>query len=180
MATVNQGGECGSRTPTRRLSYASPQVGGKRKGIQEEGTERLTMRSIREADPGEPILSSSNVSGSANEWGEGEGGDSGDILVPYCVPRCVINALIDTRTSQHKCKHCTQHFHAICAFQYSQSHDVDDCGCERVLEQRWHKSDMVHEEGQGGQEEEIQKLPKGLSPPGDLIEEEVRVWFDGV
>eukprot|EP00873_Tetraselmis_striata_P002402 jgi/Tetstr1/422666/TSEL_013464.t1 len=50
-----------------------------------------------------------------------------------CVRPCGVRRLIEVGTSQHRCRSCGGHFHAMCAATVNGSEDVNDCGCNKNL-----------------------------------------------
>jgi len=87
------------------------------------------MQRIEEADP-------------ELEWEsggrDGEGGSDedevqhSDGLRDCCVPGCKVGTLIDSTRSQHRCRECQGHFHALCAYSINNSDDPIYCGCQQA------------------------------------------------
>ena len=133
--------------------------------------ERDRLPTIWDADP--------SISCDSDDDGDSRNDDEGDklgrsalsamepMVSLCCVPGCTIGA-IDIRTSQHRCRSCGGFFHALCAFKYSGSDDVTDCGCLS------RKHGSLQEVVQAGS-----PLPDTLHPPQDLPPQFIPAWLNG-
>ena len=188
-------GNAGAAGEGRRLSYGpSPGSGSgatsqsntrKRPAMDpspDSQDERLGMRSVRHTDPDIDVFGGSDEADDLltdEESGDGTAGLLGDPV--FCsVPDCKLNTTIDPRTSQHRCKHCGQHFHAMCAYASTQSDDPSDCGCEQRLEKA-HAPKTAAKPPAGAAELETAPVqsPPELQPPATLTDGERVAWRDG-
>eukprot|EP00873_Tetraselmis_striata_P044043 jgi/Tetstr1/464307/TSEL_009109.t1 len=76
-----------------------------------------------------------------------------------CVRPCGVRRLIEVGTSQHRCRSCGGHFHAMCAATVNGSEDVNDCGAPAFAARGWQ---MVCE---------VQSRPRDESTHPSLLDE---------
>eukprot|EP00873_Tetraselmis_striata_P002818 jgi/Tetstr1/423082/TSEL_013853.t1 len=48
------------------------------------------------------------------------------------VTGCKVGTLFDSTRSQHRCRECQGHFHALCAYSINTSDDPNYCGCQQA------------------------------------------------
>ena len=175
----------------KRLSYGSCEgepASAKRKTSStnlEEEEELITMGSILDTDPG-CVEAIDGEEEEDEEEDEGEEEPAHEFYTHCCVPVCLLGNLIDTRNSQHQCRTCGNYFHAPCAFAYSGSDDMSDCGCQKAVDQayesRMDKSKQATIEKADGKEEvgERVELHKWQEAPKGFNDLQRRVWLDSV
>eukprot|EP00873_Tetraselmis_striata_P015080 jgi/Tetstr1/435344/TSEL_024262.t1 len=144
-------------TPEVQAAAAPPHRSGRGRGkckLPADLDDDAFMRTAEEVDPDMPRDQAAE---------EDPPRDVPEGFTPCSVLPCRVGELIEAAKSQHRCRTCQGHFHAMCAAAANGSEDPNDCGCGKLATASPGKTTAVSISPPG--EEQV---PQALLPPNAM------------
>eukprot|EP00873_Tetraselmis_striata_P011922 jgi/Tetstr1/432186/TSEL_021642.t1 len=145
-------------TPEVQAAAAPPHRSGRGRGkckLPADLDDDAFMRTAEEVDPDMPRDQAAE---------EDPPRDVPEGFTPCSVLPCRVGELIEVAKSQHRCRTCQGHFHAMCAAAANGSEDPNDCGCGKLATASPGKTTAVSISPPHGEEQ----VPQALLPPNAM------------